>query len=339
MFSPNNSDFVLKFKHKLKFRRDLMKIYDLAIIGAGPVGLFATNFANLHGLNTITFEALDRVGGQVEMLFPNKKIKDIPAYPTIFGKDLIKNLTTNLNSTLLTKTKIEKIEKETDHYVLNNDYLAKTILLTTGLGAFHPKELPIKFDSETAQHIHYFMTDPTIYQNQDVAVLGGGDSALDWALQLASQVKTLTLIHRRDQFRGLETSLDQLKNLKNVKILTPYLPKDVQLDNNLIELTLKQVGEQTELTQKFTNVFVAYGFKSDTRLLRKWGLDLSTEGIKVNTDMSTNLPGIYAVGDNADYNGRVPMIALGFGEAQIAVTSIMSKLFPEKKVTLHSTSI
>lgn len=311
-------------------------MYDLAIIGAGPVGLFATTFANLHNLKVVTFEALDAPGGQVEMLFPNKDIKDVPAFYTIKGKQLVKKLKSGISSPIISQTKIQTIDKKEGYFLLNGLYKAKTILLTTGLGAFHPKKLPAKFDHP---HVHYFMTDATKYANQEVAVLGGGDSALDWAVELSKVAKKVNLIHRRNEFRGLDSNLEKLQNLKNVKILTPYLPKDLSVQDNRLQLDLGVVGDSEHTKIIIDDMFVAYGYKSDTRLLRKWQLKLDQEGICVDTTMATNLPGIYAAGDCVSYRGRVPMIALGFGEAQIAISNIMAKLFPEKKITLHSTSI
>nr|WP_276805186.1 NAD(P)/FAD-dependent oxidoreductase [Lactobacillus hominis] len=313
-----------------------MNMYDLAIIGAGPVGLFATTFGNLHNLKVVTFEALDTVGGQVQMLFPNKNIKDVPAFSTIKGKQLIKNLKSDISNSIVANTKIQSIERKEDYFLLNETYQAKTILLTSGLGAFHPKKLPSKFDNP---RVHYFMTDSQKYKGKTVAILGGGDSALDWALELANANCNVSLIHRRNEFRGLESTLEKLRSLKNVKILTPYLPQDINLQDNLLQLQLRSVGNSETQNIEIDNIFVAYGYKSDTHLLRKWQLDLDSEGVVVDTTMATNIPGIYAAGDCVSYPGRVPMIALGFGEAQVAISNIMAKLFPEKKITLHSTSI
>lgn len=317
-----------------------MNNYDLAIIGAGPVGLFATAFANLHGLKTVTFEALSKVGGQVQWLYPQKNIQDIAGYNSITGNDLIKNLADQAHEgTFVTKHKVKNIQKIDNNFLIDDQYQVKSVLVASGLGAFRPKKFPLKLNPKLEKHFHYFMTDPAIFANKKVAIFGGGDSALDWALQL-SEVANVSIIHRRDQFRGLESSVNKLKSLKNVEFLTPYLPKEAIIEDNQLRLTFKKVGQQDETMQvSFDEALVAYGFKSDNLQLHKWGLTLQNGLLDVNQLMQTNIQGVYAIGDVTTYTGRVPMIALGFGEAQIAITSIMNDLFPEKTMTIHSTSI
>lgn len=317
-----------------------MNNYDLAIIGAGPVGLFASAFANLHGLKTITFEALSKVGGQVQWLYPQKNIQDIAGYNGILGSNLIENLTNQANkNTFITNHKVKTIErKENNTFLIDNTYIVRSIIIASGLGAFRPKKFPLHLDENTEKHFHYFMTDSSTFANKSIAIFGGGDSALDWALQLSDDAN-VTIIHRRNQFRGLESNVEKLKSLKNVEFLTPYLPKEANFEDNQLRLTLKAVGQDNLLDKKFDEALIAYGFRSDNLQLRKWGLELEGGLLKVSRTMQTNLKGIYAIGDTTTYPGRVPMITLGFGEAQIAVTSIMNDLFPEKKMTLHSTSI
>lgn len=318
-----------------------MKKYDLAIIGAGPVGLFAASFANLHGLKTICFDALEEVGGQINMLYPQKNIKDIPAFPSIKGKDLVSQLLKqNTDTNFLLSHKVKNISFLEDRNILiDEEYQVKSLLIATGLGAFKPKALPLTTTSETKSHIHYSMQHPEIFANKKVAILGGGDSALDWAMELAN-TSDIFLIHRRNEFRGLESSVNKLKSLKNVELLTPYLPKELQFNNNRMELVLHKVGKSDDfVTRNIDEILVAYGFKSDNRQLRKWGIKLENNLISVSQQMRTNLSNVYAVGDAITYPGRVPMIALGFGEAQIAISNIMQDLFPEKTMTFHSTSI
>lgn len=318
-----------------------MKKYDLAIIGAGPVGLFAASFANLHGLKTICFDALEEVGGQINMLYPQKNIKDIPAFPSIKGKDLISQLLKqNVDTNFLLSHKVKNISfLEDKNILIDEEYQVKSLLIATGLGAFKPKMLPLATTSETKSHIHYSMQHPEIFANKKVAILGGGDSALDWAMELAN-TSDIFLIHRRNEFRGLESSVNKLKSLKNVELLTPYLPKELQFNNNRMELVLHKVGKNDDfVTRNIDEILVAYGFKSDNRQLRKWGIKLENNLISVSQQMRTNLSNVYAIGDAITYLGRVPMIALGFGEAQIAISNIMQDLFPEKTMTFHSTSI
>lgn len=318
-----------------------MKKYDLAIIGAGPVGLFAASFANLHGLKTICFDALEEVGGQINMLYPQKNIKDIPAFPSIKGKDLISQLLKqNVDTNFLLSHKVKNISfLEDKNILIDEEYQVKSLLIATGLGAFKPKMLPLATTSETKLHIHYSMQHPEIFANKKIAILGGGDSALDWAMELAN-TSDIFLIHRRNEFRGLESSVNKLKSLKNVELLTPYLPKELQFNNNRMELVLHKVGKNDDfVTRNIDEILVAYGFKSDNRQLRKWGIKLENNLISVSQQMRTNLSNVYAIGDAVTYPGRVPMIALGFGEAQIAISNIMQDLFPEKTMTFHSTSI
>lgn len=317
-----------------------IKKYDLAIIGGGPVGLFAAHFAHLHGLNTILFDSLSELGGQPKMLYPFKQITDIPAFGKIRAHELIPRLTDGLKdeTDIATNHKVENIVKTTDGFTIDDSVFVRSIIIATGAGAFKPKELPLKMNEDIKKRIHYFIKDPKEFANQTIGVFGGGDSALDLALELANYAD-IKLIHRRDQFRGLESNVQKLKSLKNVEILTPYLPKDIQLIDNKLDISLKKMGGDEIRHEQFDQIMVAYGFRANNRFVKKWGIDLDGTTIPVDRAMETNIDGIYAVGDVVSYPGRVPLIALGFGEAQIAITSIMRNLFPEKTLTIHSTSI
>nr|WP_258566352.1 NAD(P)/FAD-dependent oxidoreductase [Lactobacillus panisapium] len=311
-------------------------------MGAGPVGLFCANFAHLHGLTSITFDSLKEVGGQPQFLYPNKKISDIPVFDQITGFDLISRLKKSATgkTTFSLSHRVTSIEQEEDKFLIDGDFEVKSVIIATGTGSFKPKKLPLKMDEAIEKRVHYFVQDLAKYAGQTVAVFGGGDSALDWALELAEESNTqVKLIHRRNEFRGLESSIQQLKSLKNVEILTPYLPKTITLRNNQLEVGLKQMGETDIIKRHFDQIIVAYGFRADNSIARKWGINLTNGQIDVTREMATNIPGIYAIGDSATYPGRVPVIGLGFGEAQIAITAIMRSLFPEKTLTIHSTSI
>lgn len=274
------------------------------------------------------------------MLYPFKKISDIPAYNSINGTALIQNLKSGLpkETEIITNHKVNDIKKNADGFVLDNIVLAKSIIIATGAGAFKPKELPLKMSDEIQKRVHYFIKDPKDFANQKIGVFGGGDSALDLAIELANYAN-VKIIHRRNEFRGLESNVKKLRSLTNVKILTPYLPKDIQLINNQLDITLKGMGDVQSRHEQFAQIVVAYGFKANNRFIKNWGIELNGTNIAVDPTMKTNIDGIYAAGDVVSYPGSVPLIALGFGEAQIAITSIMRDLFPEKTLTIHSTSI
>lgn len=318
-----------------------MEQFDSIIIGGGPVGLFTGYFAGLHGLKTIVLEALADYGGQPQMLYPAKNIQDIPAYRSINGTSLTNNLLSALKTTktvLRKNYRATELTKFKDYWLINHEIAAKSIVIATGEGAFRPKQLPLKLEPETSAHVHYSLPDPALFVNKNVAVLGGGDSALDFSLELA-KIARITLIHRRREFRGMETNVQKLKKLKNVEILTPYLPQALSFHDNKLRLICKQVGSSKEWQQDFNEILVAYGFRANNRFLRKWQLELSEGLVNVDTSMRTNLPGIYAVGDAVTYGGRTPLIGLGFGEGQIAVMQIMRQVFPEKVLTVHSTAL
>lgn len=317
-----------------------IKKFDLAIIGAGPVGLFAANYAHLHNLKTIIFDSMEETGGQPQMLYPFKEIADIPVFEKITAEELIQRLNHNLKekSHLQLNHRVKDVTKQDDSFLIDNEYITKSIIIATGAGAFKPKTFPVKTKSNLENRIHYFFKDPQIFSSQDIGIFGGGDSALDWAIEVAKYAN-VTLIHRRNEFRGLESNVEKLRNLKNVEILTPYLPKTAELVDNRLKLGLKKMGSNDLKYRAFDQIIVAYGFKADNRFVKKWGINLDASGIAVNSTMETNISGIYAIGDAASYNGRVPVIGVGFGEAQIAITDIMRQLFPEKTLTIHSTSM
>lgn len=314
----------------------------MAIIGAGPVGLFCASFSYLHGLKTIIFDSLAEAGGQPKLLYPFKKIKDIPAFKEISASNLINRLEKDAQqkATFILNHRVTTIKKVKNKFVIDNTYTAKSVIIATGTGAFSPKKLPVKTNKECDSKIHYYVKEPQKMAHQQIGVFGGGDSALDWALELSSQPGTnIKLIHRRNEFRGLESSVKELKNLKNVEILTPYLPKAVQIRNNQLDIELKKMGSNDIIRKQFDQIIVAYGFRANNQFVKEWGVNLINNQIEVSPEMETNISGIYAIGDVATYSGRVPLIGLGFGEAQIAINSIMRSLFPEKTLTIHSTSI
>ena len=306
------------------------------------MGLFCANFAHLHGLKTIIFDSLAEVGGQPKLLYPFKEILDIPAYSSISANELIAKLQIDAKqyATFALSHPVATINQSNNEFVIDDDYSVKSIIIATGAGFFSPKKFPLKMNSAIEKRVHYYVKEPRNFAEQKIGVFGGGDSALDWAIELASQPDTkIKLVHRRNEFRGLESSVNKLKSLKNVEIKTPYLPKSIEIRDNQLDIGLKKVGTNDVIHEQFDEIIVGYGFRANNQFVKKWGVNLVNNQIEVSRSMETNVPGIYAIGDVTTYSGRVPLIGLGFGEAQIAITTIMRKLFPEKTLTIHSTSI
>lgn len=280
------------------------------------------------------------MGGQPAALYPNKVIQDIPVFRDIKSFELTEKLCSNLSddTDIYRNYKVENIIFDNSHFIINDDLISKTILITTGNGAFKPKAFPLAVPDNIESKISYFVKNPQDYQDKQVAVLGGGDSALDWALEL-SQYAKVSLIHRRNQFRGLESNVEKVKKNPKISVLTPYLPADLTENSGRCELSLKKVGTDETNSFIFDNLIVAYGFRANNRFIKKWGIELENDLIKVDRKMETSVKGIFAAGDSVGYEGRVPIIGIGFGEAQIAITSIMQTIFPDKQLTIHSTSI
>lgn len=316
--------------------------FDIAVIGGGPVGMFTAYFASLHGLKTILLESLAELGGQPKHLYPAKTIRDIPLFDKISGDDLTKNLKKTLNFanlTIKTGFYVEEITESNQNYVINNKIASKTIVVATGAGAFEPKKSPIEIAENLTDNFHYFVQNPEFFANKSVAILGGGDSALDNAEMLAEYGAKTTLIHRRDKFRGQEGTIKRLGSMPNVNFLTPYLPTEFNHANEQVEIILKSVANKEISKANFDEVVVAYGIKSNNDFVKNWGIATERGLIKVNREFETSRENIYAVGDAINYQERVPVIALGFGEAQIVITQIVRKIFPDKTLTIHSTNL
>lgn len=316
--------------------------YDVVVVGAGPVGIFAAYFAKLHSLKTLLVESLSELGGQPTQLYPAKKILDIPLFGKITGAELGVKLTKQLQALdVPTKTnyKVTAIKKTDEGYLLNDELLTKSVIIATGGGAFKPKTLPLDLTPEVNAKLKYFVKNPADFAHKNVAVLGGGDSALDLAGLLAENQANVTIIHRRPKFRGLEHTVKLLEANDNVDFLTPFLPTAITQNADQLELTLKKVKENSLHQHTFDEIVVAYGMISNNDFMEQWDVTTKKGLIPVNQAMQSEQELIYAVGDVATYPHRVPVIALGFGEAQIAVNDLARRLYPEKTMTLHSTSL
>lgn len=321
-------------------------VYDVAIIGGGPAGLFAGYYSKLRNLKTCIIESLPSLGGQPNTLYAQKKIYDVAGFIGVSGEDLTQKLIEQLNifdCDIFTKTTINSINTSDDIKILqsnNGEILAKSVIIAIGNGAFNPRKLSFDHDNSlNTNNIDYFVTDINKYKDKSVLIAGGGDSAVDWAIEISKIANSTSIIHRRDTFRALEASVNKLNESEITKI-TPYLIENVEKNNNQVDVILAKARDK-DSKKKVTvdNLLVNYGYTSDSKLLRSWGLEMEGPYIKVNQKMETNLDSIYAIGDVAEYDGKLKLIVNGFSEGPIAIAQAQSKIYPEKSYYEHSTDL
>ncbi|MDW7614239.1 NAD(P)/FAD-dependent oxidoreductase [Peribacillus simplex] len=324
------------------------KVYDITIIGGGPVGLFTAFYGGMRQASVKIIESLPQLGGQLSALYPEKYIYDIAGFPKVRAQELVNNLKEQMakfEQTVVLEQAVQEVERQADGvFKLTTDkeiHYSKTIIITAGNGAFQPRRIEIddakKYESS---NLHYFIDDLNHFAGKKVVIFGGGDSAVDWALMLEPIAENVSIIHRRDKFRAHEHSVENLKNSK-VDIKTPYIPSElIGTDGRIHTVVIKDTnGEDTE-TMEVDAVIVNYGFVSSLGPIKEWGLDIQKNSILVNSRMETNIPGIYAAGDIATYDGKVKLIASGFGEAPTAVNHAKQYIDPKAKVQpMHSSSM
>ncbi|UQD53185.1 ferredoxin--NADP(+) reductase [Bacillus methanolicus] len=324
------------------------KVYDITIIGGGPTGLFTAFYGGMRQASVKIIESLPQLGGQLSALYPEKYIYDVAGFPKIRAQELINNLKEQMakfEPTVVLEQSVEKLEKQPDgifKLTTNKEiHYSKTIIITAGNGAFQPRRLELENASQyEGKNLHYFIEDLNQFAGKKVVVFGGGDSAVDWALMLEPIAEKVTIVHRRDKFRAHEHSVENLKNSK-VEIKTPYVPAELIGDGEKIKQVVIQIanGEEKEVID-VDAVIVNFGFVSSLGPIKEWGLAIEKNSIVVNSKMETSIPGIYAAGDICTYDGKVKLIACGFGEAPTAVNNAKAYIDPKAKVQpMHSTSM
>lgn len=324
------------------------KVYDITIIGAGPAGLFTAFYGGMRQASVKLIESLPHIGGQLTALYPEKYIYDVAGFPKIRAQQLIDNLDEQLklfDTTIVLGQSVEKVEKLKDGTFklvtsTNDVHYSKVIIITAGNGAFEPRRLNVK-NSEQFEgiNLHYYVKDMNQFKDEHVVILGGGDSAVDWAMMLEPIAKKVTLVHRRNQFRAHEHSIEQLKK-SSVEIITPFVPIDIEGEEKIEKLILQESRGEEIVEIDVDSVICNYGFISRLGPIANWGLEIKKNSIVVNSKMETNIPGIYAVGDINTYEGKVKLIATGFGEAPTAVNNAMTYIDPKARVQpRHSTSM
>lgn len=324
---------------------------DILIIGAGPTGLFAVFEAGLLKLKCHIIDALSQPGGQLAELYPKKPIYDIPGYPEVLAGDLVNNLMEQIKQfqpgfTLAeTAETIDKLDDGTFIVTTNKGtkHHAKAIAIAGGLGTFEPRKPEIENISFYEEKgVEYFVKDPELFRDKKIVIAGGGDSALDWSIFLADVASEVTLIHRRNEFRGALDSVEKLQEYKKLGLVNLVTPAEVVRlhgDDHLTAITINSDGqEQTIETDYFIPLF---GLTPKLGPIANWGLEIEKNAIKVNNalDYQTNIDGIYAIGDVNIYPGKLKLILCGFHEATLMCQSVYNRLNPGKRYVLKYTTV
>jgi ferredoxin/flavodoxin---NADP+ reductase len=311
---------------------------DLAIIGAGPAGLFAAYYAGFRGLRTALLDSLPEPGGQVAALYPEKLIYDVAGFPAIKGQELIDRCVAQAapyEPTYLLGHRAETLDRHEDGSFTIGTHKGTSVrsgavIVTGGIGTFTPRPLPDAADFE-GRGLVYFVRELEVMRDKDVLIVGGGDSACDWALNLEGIARSITLIHRRDRFRAHEDSVRRLHE-SSVRVLTNHEVAHIHGAERVESVTVfdNRTDDREEL--KVQAVVAALGFTSDLGPLRSWGIEIDKRHVLVDTRMRTSIPGMFAAGDITEYEGKVRLIAVGFGEAATAVNNAAVYLDPHAKV-------
>lgn len=324
-----------------------MNIKDVAIIGAGPTGLFAGFYAGMRGLSSIIIDKLEIPGGQLKALYPEKFIYDIAGFKEIKAGDLVDNLLDQLSrfedtTSFSLGNDIISIDKNSEGIFeivgSKETILAKTIIIAAGNGAFAPRKIGLEGE-DNFENINYFVDNMSKFDNKDVAIFGGGDSAVDWSLMLENSAKSVSIIHRRDEFRAHDHSVNLLKESK-VNVYTPFTPQKLHGTQNITSIDLKKNKSEEIINIKVDEVICNFGFISSLGNISNWGLELQTNKIVVNSEQKTNIQGVFAIGDICTYPGKAALIINGMGEAPIAINSAYKTINPNAVIgTLHSSSV
>jgi len=325
---------------------------DILIIGAGPTGLFTVFEAGLLKLKCHLIDALPQPGGQCSEIYPKKPIYDIPAYPEILAGDLTKKLLEQIASfqpgfTLGERAEtIEKLEDDTFIVTTNKGtkHHAPVIAIAGGLGSFEPRKPPIPNIAEFENSgVEYIIRDPEIYRNKKVVIAGGGDSALDWAIFLTNVASEVSLVHRRNEFRGALDSVEKVQELKNagkIKLITPAEVKEIHGKDRLTGVSIILNKDET-IHLEADHFIPLFGLSPKLGPIGNWGLEIEKNAIKVNNalDYQTNIPGIYAIGDVNTYPGKLKLILCGFHEATLMCQSAYKRIYPNKKYVMKYTTV
>lgn len=309
--------------------------FDVAILGAGPTGLFGAFYAGMRHMKTLILDSLEELGGQLMTLYPEKYVYDVGGFPKILAKELATGLVEQalqFHPTVVLGETVRTLERDGDAWILTTEedsYRTRTIVVSAGIGAFEPRRLKVEgLERFEGRGVQYLVRDKMALAGKRVMIVGGGDSAFDWAQNLEGVVESMTLIHRREGFRAHEATIRHVQEGGYCRILTHYEVRSVAGNSHLEEVTIFDNRTDEEQTQPVDSLLINVGFKADLGPIKEWGLEMRKNGIVVNERMETNLPGVYAAGDVTEHEGKLDLIATGFGEAAVAVNFAKTYIDP-----------
>ena len=332
-----------------------METKDIIVIGAGPVGLFTVFEAGLLGLNCVLIDNLDRPGGQCAELYPEKPIYDIPGVPFQTGQEHVDALIKQIEPfsyELFLNQRVDSLKEVEDGHEKywevitseDNKFISKNIFIAAGAGSFEPRRPPNieNPDKYIDKGVSYAVKSKDKYQNKNIFIFGGGDSALDWTVELSKIAKSISLVHRRDAFRGAQHTEEMMRNLVKdgkVNLLTPYLIDSIIGDDCVTEVSLKNFESNEIETHDADELIFLFGLNKKLGPILEWDLGLNGKKISVNTvNYQTNKEGIFAVGDINDYPGKLDLILSGFHETTLAVQEAYKRIYPGERVPFGYTT-
>ena len=322
---------------------------DAVIIGAGPVGLFTVFELGILGLNAHVVDNLDKAGGQCIELYPDKPIYDIPGLPICTGESLTKNLLEQIKpfkTQFHLNQRVDSIRKQDQNWIVETSdkiiFETPNVIIAGGVGSFEPRKPPIKgIENFENQNLFYSVKNKNNFTNQNICIFGGGDSALDWAVELSKIAKKIFLVHRRDDFRAAQHTVDQMMKVKEsgkIELYTGYQPKDF-VGKQKIEKVIIEHASKGSKELNVDTVLAFFGLKMELGPIVNWGLNLDNKTIVVNTEnFETNEKGIFAVGDISSYPGKLKLILCGFHEAALAAQECFKRAKPDEKYVFRFTT-
>src|SRR3954463_3172613 len=319
------------------------ELTDITIIGGGPTGLFAQFYAGMRKVTSRIVDALPDLGGQLTALYPEKWIFDVAGFPKILAKDLVRQLAAQagqFGAKSYLGERVVGLTQENGHFVLTTErqsFPSRSVVIAGGIGAFSPRRLPQACANPWyGRGVHEIVTDPEEFRGRRIVIIGGGDTAFDWAHQLLERARSVTLVHRSDRFRAHAATVSEVQSAAaqgRAQLLTFHELADItSTDDRLSGVVLKDIKGKTTRALEVDAILPMLGFVSDLGAMTEWGLNIVNDEITVTSTMETARPGIYAAGDITTYPGKLKLIATGFGEAAIAVNYAKHYLDPSANI-------